>query len=28
VARRDGQHVFSRTYAEHLRTIREIRGGG
>ncbi|MBE0595136.1 MAG: endolytic transglycosylase MltG [Gemmatimonadales bacterium] len=25
VARPDGQHVFSRTYAEHLRTIREIR---
>ncbi len=28
VARPDGQHVFSLTYAEHLRTIREIRGGG
>lgn len=27
VARADGQHVFSRTYAEHLRTIREVRGG-
>ena len=27
VARPDGQHVFSLTYAEHLRTIREIRGG-
>jgi UPF0755 protein len=25
VARPDGQHVFSLTYAEHLRTIREIR---
>lgn len=28
VARPDGQHVFSRTYAEHLRAIREIRNGG
>lgn len=27
VARPDGQHVFSRTYAEHLQAIREIRGG-
>lgn len=27
VARQDGLHVFSRTYAEHLRTIAEIRGG-
>ena len=27
VARADGQHVFSQTYAEHLRTIREIRNG-
>jgi UPF0755 protein len=27
VARPDGQHVFSRTYAEHLRAIREIRSG-
>lgn len=26
VARADGQHVFSETYAEHLRAIREIRG--
>jgi UPF0755 protein len=25
VARPDGQHVFSETYAEHLRAIREIR---
>jgi len=25
VARPDGQHVFSRTYAEHLQAIREIR---
>ncbi|MDH3291834.1 MAG: endolytic transglycosylase MltG [Gemmatimonadota bacterium] len=25
VARPDGKHVFSRTYAEHLRTIREVR---
>jgi UPF0755 protein len=25
VARSDGQHVFSRTYAEHLEAIREIR---
>ena len=28
VARQDGQHVFSETYAEHLRAIREIRNGG
>jgi UPF0755 protein len=28
VARPDGQHVFSRTYAEHLRAIRQIRRGG
>ncbi len=28
VARDDGQHVFSESYAEHLRAIREIRGGG
>ena len=27
VARPDGQHVFSRTYAEHLRTIQRIRRG-
>jgi UPF0755 protein len=27
VARPDGQHVFSRTYAEHLQTIRDIRAG-
>lgn len=27
VARPDGLHVFSRTYAEHLRTIAEIRRG-
>ncbi|UCF41165.1 MAG: endolytic transglycosylase MltG [Gemmatimonadota bacterium] len=27
VARDDGQHVFSRTYAEHLRAIREVRRG-
>ena len=27
VARPDGQHVFSRTYTEHLRAIREIRSG-
>lgn len=27
VARPDGQHVFSRTYAEHLRAVREIRAG-
>jgi UPF0755 protein len=27
VARQDGLHVFSRTYAEHLRTIARIRGG-
>lgn len=26
VARADGKHVFSRTYGEHLRAIREIRG--
>ncbi len=26
VARADGSHAFSRTYREHLRTIREIRG--
>lgn len=26
VARTDGQHVFSETYAEHLKAIREIRG--
>jgi len=25
VARADGQHVFSRTYAEHLRAIRDVR---
>ncbi len=28
VAGPDGSHAFSRTYVEHLRTIREIRGGG
>jgi UPF0755 protein len=28
VARPDGRHVFSRTYSEHLRAIREIRRGG
>jgi UPF0755 protein len=28
VARPDGLHVFSRTYAEHLRTIAEIRRSG
>jgi UPF0755 protein len=28
VARADGRHVFSRTYNEHLRAIRQIRGGG
>jgi UPF0755 protein len=28
VARDDGRHVFSRTFAEHRRTIREIRNGG
>jgi len=27
VARPDGSHAFSRTYREHLRTIREIRSG-
>ncbi len=27
VAQADGYHRFSRTYEEHLRTIREIRGG-
>ena len=26
VARPDGRHVFSRTYSEHLRAIRQIRG--
>ncbi len=26
VARPDGKHIFSRTYAEHLRAIREVRG--
>jgi UPF0755 protein len=25
VARPDGRHVFSRTYSEHLRAIRQIR---
>ncbi len=25
VARADGQHVFSRTYSEHLRAVREVR---
>jgi UPF0755 protein len=28
VARPDGRHVFSRTYSEHLRAIRQIRRGG
>lgn len=28
VARPDGQHVFSRTYAEHRRAIQEVRSGG
>jgi UPF0755 protein len=28
VAQPDGSHAFSRSYAEHLRTIREIRRGG
>ncbi len=28
VARGDGTHAFSRTYAEHLRSIRQIRRGG
>lgn len=28
VARPDGTHAFSRTYAEHLRSIRQIRRGG
>ncbi len=28
VARDDGRHVFSRTYAEHRRTIDQIRNGG
>jgi UPF0755 protein len=27
VARPDGRHVFSRTYSEHLRAIRQIRQG-
>ncbi len=27
VAGPDGKHVFSRTYAEHLRSIRRVRGG-
>ena len=27
VARGDGSHVFTRTYAEHLQAIRSIRGG-
>jgi UPF0755 protein len=27
VARPDGQHVFSRTYAEHMQAIRAVRGG-
>ncbi len=27
VARGDGTHVFTRTYEEHLRAIRQIRGG-
>jgi UPF0755 protein len=26
VARPDGKHIFSRTYAEHLRAIRRVRG--
>jgi UPF0755 protein len=28
VAGRDGRHIFSRTYNEHLRAIRKIRQGG
>jgi UPF0755 protein len=28
VAGEDGRHVFSRTYAEHLRAIARVRGGG
>ncbi len=28
VAREDGRHVFSRTFAEHRRTINQIRNGG
>jgi UPF0755 protein len=28
VARPDGRHVFSRTYSEHLRAIRQIRSAG
>jgi UPF0755 protein len=28
VARPDGRHVFSRTYSEHLRAIRQIRNAG
>ncbi len=28
VAREDGRHVFSRTFAEHQRTINQIRNGG
>lgn len=28
VARGDGSHVFTRTYAEHQQAIRRIRGGG
>jgi UPF0755 protein len=28
VAGREGRHVFSRTYAEHLRAIARVRGGG
>jgi len=28
VARGDGRHVFSRTFAEHRRTINQIRNGG
>jgi UPF0755 protein len=28
VARPDGRHVFSRTYGEHLRAIRQIRNAG
>jgi UPF0755 protein len=28
VAGPDGHHVFSRTYQEHLRAIREVRAGG
>ena len=27
VARGDGSHVFTRTYAEHLQAIRSVRGG-